>query len=75
MAAEGDEPPVEVVAAVAKSPVAVAVAEDEPPVEIAMGVAQSPVAEAVTPFAASPFAESKDIHLSCTKKPPQIGKK
>jgi hypothetical protein len=39
MAAEGDEPPVEVVAAVAKSPVAVAVAEDEPPVEIATGEA------------------------------------
>jgi hypothetical protein len=65
MVAQGDEPLVEVVAAVAKSPVAVAVAEDEPPVEIVMGVAQSPVAEGV---AASPFAESKDIHLSCTKK-------
>jgi hypothetical protein len=49
---------VEVVATVAKSPVAVAVAEDEPPVEIATGVAQSPVAEAATPFAASLFAES-----------------
>jgi hypothetical protein len=37
-------------------------------VEIATGAAQSPVAAAATPFAASPFAESKDIHLSCTKK-------
>jgi hypothetical protein len=68
MVVQGDEPLVEVVAAVAKSPVVVAVAKDEPPVEIVMGVAQSPVAEAVTPFAASPFDESKDIHLSCTKK-------
>jgi hypothetical protein len=33
--------------------------------EIAMGVAQSPVAAAAT----TPFAESKDIHLSCKKKP------
>jgi hypothetical protein len=66
MVAEGDEPPVEVVAAVAKSPVAM-VAEDEPPVEIATGAAQLPVAAAAMPFAASPFAESKDIHLSCKK--------
>jgi hypothetical protein len=46
----------EVVAAVAESPVAMAVAEDEPPVEIATAVAQSPVALAVA--AAMPFATS-----------------
>ncbi|EFE88061.1 hypothetical protein BIFBRE_05090, partial [Bifidobacterium breve DSM 20213 = JCM 1192] len=45
----------------------VAVVEDEPPMKIAKGAAQSPVAVAVTRFAASPFAESKDIHLSYTK--------
>jgi hypothetical protein len=33
------------------------------------------VAAAATPFAASPFAESKDIHLSCTRKTPKIGRK
>jgi hypothetical protein len=43
----------------------VAVVEDEPPVKIAKGAAQSPMAVAVTRIAAaSPFAESKDIHLS-----------
>jgi len=52
MIAEGDEPTVKVVAAVVKSPVAVA--DDKPPVKIATGAAQSPVAAAAaTPFAAS----------------------
>jgi hypothetical protein len=43
----------------------VAVVEDELPVKIAKRAAQSPMAVAVTRIAAaSPFAESKDIHLS-----------
>jgi hypothetical protein len=41
----------EVVAVVAKSPVALA--EDELPIQIATGATQSPVAVAATPFAAS----------------------
>jgi hypothetical protein len=46
--------------------VGVAVEEDEALVEIAKGAVQLPVA-AMMPFAASPFAESKNIHLSSTK--------
>ena len=43
----------EAVAAVAESPVAMAVAEDEPLVEIATAAAQSPTAVVAAPFAAS----------------------
>lgn len=50
---QGDEPPVEAVAAVAELPVAMVVAEDEPHVEIATVALQSPTAMAVAPFAAS----------------------
>lgn len=54
MVAAGDELPVEAVAALAESAVAMAVADYESHVEIATAVAQSPVAAA----AAAPFASS-----------------